>query len=742
MPLALVVSLAAGALVLAARRGWGWLLLASGTLGWLTGTLSHNGQAQTCARRWSPGPQAAILRLHDPPSGAGLTGASVEHSASGCTGRLKVRFTAELAVPAGSRLVAVGSYLGAGVLRIRHVRVLAGRRLWRYALRERVAGRISELYGPRASLVDALVLGRRDHLDPELRRAFADSGIAHLLAISGLHVGILAAWVELIATLLAGSRRGRWAGALATWGYVSVLGFPSPATRAAAFLSIRALALERQRHPPSSAVLALAALVVLVLEPGAATDVGAWLSFAAVWGTSYGASLAQRSAPWGGRALAVSTGATLATAPITAYAFGAVAPVGVLTNLVAVPLSGVAVPGIFASLLLGETVAGGAGLALAVIEWTADLAASLPAGCLRGTPGFEFALPWLVALLLALWVLRERGRWPRVHRRVLAIGALLAWSWVAVGRLPALGRRRQLEIHFIDVGQGDAIAVRTPQRRWLLIDAGPRTRYEDAGRRVVLPFLRRQGVRKLDLLVISHGDADHLGGAPALLGALEPALVLEPGQPLASRLYLEYLALADRVGSVWRAARAGDTVRLDGVILAVLHPDTSWLRYSLAANENSLVLRLSFGELDVLFTGDIGAAVEEELAGRLSRTEVLKVAHHGSRYSSSAAWLRAVAPDVGVISVGNNRYGHPAPEVLRRLQGMGVEVFRTDQGGTVTIRSDGRYFEVVQDGSGDLRRRVGCFLRGLLPSSVLSSNRSGCTPARRASYRTFSTTSR
>lgn len=740
-PLAVVTAVVAGALIAAARATWPMLLAATAAVGWLTGSLAYSRRLETCAHRWPPGPRAAILRIYDRPNASGITAAGVEHSPAGCRGSLRARFTGGAVPAAGVRIVAVGSYLGEGTYRIWHFRILNSGRAWRYLLRERIADRVSRLYGERAPLVDALVLDRRDSIDPALRRAWSDAGIAHLLAISGLHVGILAAWVELVASLLASPRRGRWIGVAVVWGYVSLLAFPAPATRAAAFFTIRAIALQRQRHPPSGAVLALAALVVLGVDPEAATDTGAWLSFAAAWGTGYGGSLSAGVRFWVVRAFAVSAGATLATAPITAYAFGSVAPIGVLTNFVAVPLAAVAVPGVFWSLLLGGIVAGGSGLALAAIERSAALAASVPLGCVRGTPSVEFALPWAAGLAAVLWFVRTKPRRLWAHKRGAAVAALAAWSLNAAEAVPQ-SSGDLLSIHFLDVGQGDAIAIRTPRGRWLLIDAGPRTPYEDAGRRVVLPFLRRHGARRLEIMVITHGDADHLGGAPVLMRAFEPGLVLEPGQPLPSRLYLEHLAVVDLVGSRWRAARAGDTIRLDGVVLAVLHPDSAWIRRSFSANENSVVLRLSFREFDALLAGDIGQVAEEALLESISATEVLKVAHHGSRYSTSSAWLEKLHPLVAIISVGRNRYGHPAPETIARLRSSGVEVLRTDRGGAVTIRSDGSYFEVSQGYPSDLRQRIGCLVHRLLRSSASSSSRSGCTPALRASYPTFSTISR
>jgi competence protein ComEC len=248
-------------------------------------------------------------------------------------------------------------------------------------------------------------------------------------------------------------------------------------------------------------------------------------------------------------------------------------------------------------------------------------------------------------------------------------------------------------------------------------------------------------VRALAALVVSHGDADHLGGVPAVLTRVPTALVLEPGQPLASELYREYLSTVDRTGVAWRAARAGDTLSVDGVTLAVLHPGPAWMRRETRPNENSVVVRLSFGAFDVLLTGDVGVPVEAALAGAVGQVEVLKVGHHGSAGSTSPTWLAEVRPKVAVVSVGaRNRYGHPAPDVLARLATADAAVYRTDTQGAVTIRSDGRYFTVIHGSRGSLRARVLCRVRDWLPSRASSSSKSACTRRPRASSPTSYTT--
>jgi competence protein ComEC len=606
-----------------------------------------------------------------------------------------------------------------------HLRTLERSRAIRFRIRDSVAQRIHRLYGRRAALVEAMVLGKRGDIPRDLRSQFADAGLAHLLAISGLHVGILTGWVVLVLQW-AGIGRRRWLIAAAlTWGYVLVLGFPMPATRAAAFVTIYSIARHRQRHPSPVGVLAVAVTAVVHMNPGAVTAVGAWLSVAAVWGTGWGS----RMLPPGLRRLRIaklaasSLGAVLATSPVTAYAFGAVAPIGLLSNLVAIPLAAIAVPGIMASLAFGGILAGGAGLVLLLIERVAAWSAAVPAGHLVGVAGAGFALPWAILLLGVVWLARRQRDVRRLWKRLLLGLAVASWALVVADACPADGRSSGLTIHVLDVGQGDAIAVRTPGDRWVLVDGGPRTRTWDAGQRVVVPFLRRRGADHLASVILTHGDADHVGGVPAVLRSLGATLVLDPGQPLASALYGEYLATVDAMGADWNAARAGDTITVDSVVFAVLHPESEWMEHQFEPNENSVVIHLRYGCFDALLSGDIGHVVERALLRSVPKVEVLKVGHHGSQGSTSLAWLQALEPSAAVISVGRNRFGHPAPTVLELLRSQGIGTWRTDAGGTVTIRTDGRYLRIRQESQG----RVRCLIRRLLRSSGSSSSRSGCT---------------
>jgi competence protein ComEC len=749
-PVAIVVAGLVATLVYASSRlrptSRGVVLVAVTLAGCAQGAVVSRGESAGCRGTWKRGPQNATVQVRDAPGRRGIADADVLFGSGGCRGGpVRLRLDSGR-VKSGATIVAVGVFESGGTLRVDRYRVLHRPRPWRFRIRDGLRARIQRLYGVRAPLVEAMVLGSRGDLDPQLQSRFVAAGLAHLLAISGLHVGILVTWVGLVLRRFWRRPAALAGGATVAWLYIALLGFPTAAVRAATFITVAALSLTRQRNPPLEAVIAVAMLVVVLSDPPAVRSVGAWLSVTAVWGAGAASRLVPRTLSGWRRGLlrlmASSVGATLATAPVSAFVFGQVAPVGVLANLPAIPLTALAVPAVFASLVVGSVLAAGGGLALAGLEAVSVHAAALPGGSVQGDPGVMTALPWVGILILTLWLLWRRPRWWVMWRRGALAAAVGAWLLAAIPAVASYRDRGELEIHVLDVGQGDALAVRTPGDRWVLIDGGPQVAGWNAGERVVLPFLRAHHTRDLAAVIVSHGDADHLGGVVPVVRAMHPGVALEPGQPLATDLYANFHGALDQTGTRWVAARTGDTVVIDSVVFAVLHPNERFMAARRGVNENSVVVRLSYRAFDAMLTGDAGWPAESVLVGTITPVEVLKVGHHGSATSTSTAWLDALRPQAAVISVGRaNRYGHPARVVLDRLRARGIAVYRTDVDGTVTIRSDGRYFEIIRRPTRTFMERLRCILRMSLPSSDSSSSRSGCTRTPPGNSRTFSTTS-
>ena len=686
------------------------------------------------ANRIPPADSAArnpLLPLH--PAQVRSGAAPVEH----CAQVLRVRLPRDAPpVLAGSRLRVSGRWrllprpvlpsawprdpLFTGYLAVDSVAVTAPPSLAAHPLltaRGRSERQLHRLMGRHGPLADALLLGRRETLDRELADRFAQTGLVHLLAISGTHVALLGAVFLLLGRVLRLSRdRVAWLTMGLTAAYLAVIGAPPSALRAGIMLALGLMAVLLQRPSAALPIVAAAALLILALQPLAVLDAGFQLSFAGVLGILVlrrpllaqlpgGAWRRQPAVRWTLDSLAVSAGAFLATAPIVAHHFGQVAPVSLLANLPAIPLTSLALIGIGAAMAtepllppLARLFAEGGGAALDLVNVVVEVALRVPGGHAPVTrpPWVLWGAAGVVLLLVLDLLARLRAPVRRAAAALAAAAALLV--------LPLAGgvADHGLELAFLDVGQGDALAIRTPAGRWLLVDAGEADEGWDAGERRVLPFLRARGARRLEALVLTHPHADHVGGAPAVLRGLAVARLIEPGMAVGSPVYLEVLAAAEQRDVTWNAARQDRVLTADGIVLEFLWPDSQALAAPEDANDISAVVLLRYGEFTALLMGDAPAWVEERLASRYGDgldVDVLKAGHHGSRTSTSEAFLARSRPELAVLSAGTrNRYGHPHAEVVARLARHGVAVARTDRDGTVrvVVSPGGREWRMVR----------------------------------------------
>lgn len=539
-----------------------------------------------------------------------------------------------------------------------------------------------------ATLLRAMVLGEREDAR-DLRDMFARAGLAHLLALSGLHLGVVVAAVGMLLAPL-GRARGLVVAVVAA--SVPMLLGPSPSLVRAAIMAATtslAVAAGTGRIGPVG-TLALAAGVSLTVRPAWLGDLGFQLSYLSLAGIlGLGAPWARRLAsggpPWRPRALfggslAVSVGAWLATLPVVATAFGTVAPAGPLVNVLAVPLAGVLVPaGALKGLVGAVWPAAGQALALAVGPMAEALLAVAGAGArLPQTPlpaiGGHGAV--LFALGAAPWAWAARRAF--APRRAALVTAIAVACWAA---LPAAAPTPELVV--LDVGQGDATLLRLPGRAEVLVDGGgtPFGSY-DVGAEIVVPALRAMGVDALELVVATHADLDHAEGLVAVLRAL-PVGALAYGVDASGDPAWDRLAATARAEGVpLLPLRRGQRVRFGDATLHVLNPGA---RPSGDANDDSVVLRVDWrGRPWALLAGDVGRGVERTLA--VPQLPLLLAPHHGSGASTSLELLRAARPEVVAISVGRNRYGHPSDAVLGRAADAGARVRRTDEDGTLRFR--------------------------------------------------------
>jgi len=390
--------------------------------------------------------------------------------------------------------------------------------------------------------------------------------------------------------------------------------------------------------------------------------------------------------------------------------------VGIALNFAAIPLAALAVPGVFASLLihpfwpgLAASFAAGSGLALHGLELLALAGATVPGGHLITEATPAAALPWVAALAVLLWGMRGRTTLAEGIRRWAWAGVLALWAPLAVdlaARAP--DESGTLALHFLDVGQGDGAVLRTPHGRFVVIDAGPRTERGDAGQRVVVPFLARQSAPAVSALIVSHAHADHVGGAAAVLDRFRTGLVIEPGRPFADPAYYRFLDEVAADGVPWHPGLPGDRFDLDGVSFSLLHPDRGWPGLGDDLNEDSLILLVEYRGFRALFPGDAGLLAEDWIRGRVGHVALLKVGHHGSRGATGDRWLDELTPRAAVISVGRNNYGHPAAQTLARLRAHRVDLWRTDRDGAVNVTTDGATMRVRSKGRNEvyeLRKR-------------------------------------
>ena len=590
-----------------------------------------------------------------------------------------------------------------GVLLARQVKALPGINRVAAARGNAIAD-LRQLFGDDSPLAEALLVAQRDGIDPQVKRDFAASGLAHLLAISGTHVALVAATVVLIASLLRLPMvLGGALGAIVAMGYVAFLGAPYPAVRAVIQILLLLLARWLQRPAHNFALLASAALLILVWDPLAAYDEGFQLSFAGLAGIiAWRKPLIDalpHSVPVVLRdAVATTVAASVATTPIAAYHFGQVSLVAVVANLLALPVVTAAVPACATALLLYQVAPGpaqfladGARLLLVRLEDVARMSAAVPGG--HFYVARTVVLATACALLVGWWVLAQLPRMRAPLRRA-ALVALAGILLPLIASAFSSADRQSLEIHALDVGQGDAVAVRTPRGRWILIDAGPSSDRFNAGHSRVAPFLLKHGTRRIDLLVISHPHLDHYGGVAAVMRMIPTALVLDADSGRAAAGALDAVLAARH--RQWLIARPGLRIDLDSVSIEVLYPDGRALIQSDDANDHSLVVRIGYGRFAALFTGDAPAWVEQlvvEQYGTRVDVDLMKAGHHGSMTSNSDAWLAATTPRLVLVSAGRgNRYGHPAPEVLQRFDRAGIAALRTDVDGTISVRAyaDGR----------------------------------------------------
>ena len=562
-----------------------------------------------------------------------------------------------------------------------------------------------------AAAIFAMLFGGYDGIRPELLEAFTATGIIHILSVSGSHITLLAAVLSWLGGLL------HWKKGLtavlvtaAILGYSVLAGGVPPVLRAAFMGILTFLAMVLEREKEAQRILSITGLLLLLYNPWLFFDVSFQLSFLATAGLLYlGPVLQERliGLPELLRgSLAITLAAQLAALPFLAWYFHQVSLSALLANLLAVPiLELMIVAGLAAGLICmvlpmaGRLVFLFDSLFLGLVYEMTRLMSRLPCSQLF-LPTFSWGAGLVYYFILAAGAQKaerrvQAVRWCSQHWRTLGMGAagclLLAGGWL-VSRPP------EMAVHFMDVGQGDAALIVTPHGHAFMVDTGgTRDSSFDVGTRVDVPYLWYYGVRQLDYICLTHAHEDHAAGAGGILKKIPVCTVLTGHE--SRQAYAKSLRLSCTAPELQRLvpAEAGEHFELDGVCIDILYAPAASVEEETNGNEVSNVIRVSYGRASFLFTGDLIKEQEAKLMAerQLQAVTVLKVGHHGSKTSSSQAFLQALHPAYAMICVGaDNTFGHPSPEILERLTIAGAKILRTDLDGATVFHTDGQHLRV------------------------------------------------
>ena len=564
-----------------------------------------------------------------------------------------------------------------------------------------------------AVLMEGMLFGFQDEISREKYARFQKSGIVHIFSVSGFHVGFIVLMGVWAANRLGQKKSTRLLTVLfliMLYGFMT--GWPAPMVRASVMASLGLTAHYFGREEDLPSALAAAGILLLLIDPANLFEISFQLSFLATWGIIY---LYPRwrdktgwQLPWE-RAVLLSLAAQVATLPLTAYYFNLVSLVSVVSNLLLINVAGGAIIlgflGVVAAQLspvLASIFMVPAGFLTALVQWGSNLLGGIPGGFLWVAQPAIWTVPFAYLGMVLLWgrisipaaaIKLRDGETGQAHISMdglrAGVGVCLILLFAASLLIPGQFRSPGvLRVVFLDVGQGDAVFAKTPQGVTILVDGGGSDLF-DVGQGVVLPYLRRQGIRSIDLAVATHPHTDHLQGIKSVLREC-PARVVVAGEGCLEEL----------------GESSGEVVSLQGLRELSLGGGTKvWMwapepgSFAEPGNETSVILKITEGEVSFLLTGDAGVKELEVLMAEpgldLSAT-VLKLPHHGSRHSWSDDFMERVDPVYAVISVGSrNPFGHPSPEVLAGAREKGVRIFRTDLDGAVTFVTRGRDIKIL-----------------------------------------------
>ncbi|MDD4170984.1 MAG: DNA internalization-related competence protein ComEC/Rec2 [Syntrophomonas sp.] len=575
---------------------------------------------------------------------------------------------------------------------------------WVDSFRQRAERLTREVLSPReASILLGMLMGGRAGMEDEQYDDFQKTGIVHLFSVGGLHVGFILVLINWLCSLARFSIRGKFlTGVFVLLIYGTMVAWPPPVIRAVLMGILGLLAYLSGRENSLLNALAISGLVILLINPASLFDLSFQLTILATAGLVYLFPLFREKLPYKGLGwdmLLIPICTELAVLPLVAYHFNLFTPISILTNILITYLSGGVVILGFIAFLLSSVLPSLAtlflypvGMFIEMILFVVQWMKMVPGAYVWvATPAVGMIILYYAALGLAARSLQITAQ----RKFFIPAVALLLTFIITLLLPPSCYNRGDLEVVFIDVGQGDAMLLKTPQGKFILVDGGG-SQFYDVGARKLLPYLHHRGLRHIDMLISTHPDIDHIKGLESVAEQIPVKCLGLPASIAACKEYQNLKGIAARENISVIALGVGQIINLeDGLIIKVLHPQ--WEAYNGDNfNQESVVLQVSYQRFSALLTGDITAPIMPLILEKVKPPFVIvKVPHHGSKGSLYPDFYKSLQPRYAVISVAaDNPFGHPHGSVLETLTEEGVKVMRTDRDGAVIVRSNGENFRI------------------------------------------------
>jgi len=595
-----------------------------------------------------------------------------------------------------------------------------------YPVRRSVSERLERFIGgEEAQFLKGLLIGERSDISADVKNAFINSGVLHIIAVSGLHVVVVVFIIFMLLRILrVGEKTRIIITCLFLFYYIFLTGAAASVARSVIMAALFMCAGLLERRSDIYNTLGFSAMLLVLFDAKQLFQPGFQLSFVAVFSLVYLYPKVyglKRYLPPRLRnsrialpliaAVSVSVAAGIGTLPFTSLYFGKISVVSFLANVIVVPLSNVILAlGMFMIGLsyIWSPLAGVYAECTSLLTWLllrcVQFLGSVPFAYVES----RFSLIWSIIFYAFVSVLINFRR--KDLRKYILLGSLVLLNIWLFSDLLTPYRMGALRVTFLDVGQGDSALLEFPDGETILVDAGPRTQVSDAGARFILPYLKYRGVKRLSALVITHLHNDHIGGVPYLLRNFKVGEIIQTGSNVKSQGYTECLRMADSLSIPRTFKKAGDKVPVaENIRVYVLNPPGVFINsggvtrkaiHPGGENNMSLVLKVCYGKTSLYLPGDAEREVNERIAssyGSFASSGVYKLGHHGSSNGWHRKLYSLIKPEFSVISVGaRNKFGHPSPEVIEELSRCGSSYYRTDERGAVVLESDGSSWHLIE----------------------------------------------